>query len=199
MLLKGDSLGKIAAKYDAELDDILIFNGISKEDTLKEGDVLFVPNGIIKSTVSKSTSSKSKSSVSSNTTAPSGYYLRPMVGPITSPYGPRKLGYHYGVDIGAKRGTPVVAAASGTVIKVINYCREGNSSCGGRYGNYVTIQHSNGTKTIYAHLSSSVVYVGQNVDQGQLIAKSGNTGRSTGPHLHFEVENSNGSNMRPRF
>jgi len=195
----GDILNRIANKYDADLEDMLVFNGISKDSKLKVGDILFVPNGIIKATISKSTkSSDSSSNVYSNTTAPAGYF-RPVVGPITSPYGSRRSGFHYGVDIGNKRGTPIVSAASGTVINVVNYCVEGKSSCGGRYGNYLTIQHSNGTKTRYAHLSSVLVSVGQEVSQGQLIGKVGNTGRSSGPHLHFEIIKSSGSTMKPSF
>jgi len=198
---KGDTISKIADKYEAEMEDMLIFNGISKSDGLKQGDILFVPNGIIKPTVvvnKKSPSSSSNgSSISSNTKAPSGYYIRPSAGIITSPYGSRKGGFHYGVDIGNKRGTPIIAAASGIVTKVVSSCSEGRSSCGGRYGNYVVIDHPNGTSTMYAHLSSVSVSVGTTVSQGQKIGTLGNTGRSTGPHLHFEVRNANGSTMRP--
>ena len=194
---KGDTFTGIVNKYDAELEDMLIFNGLSKDDPLKVGDIVFVPNGVIKTVAPKPSSSGSSGTTYSNTKAPAGYYIRPATGRITSPYGPRKGGFHYGVDIGNKRGTPVVAAASGTVVNVINYCVEGKSSCGGRYGNYITIEHPNGTKTRYAHLGSVKVSVGQTVSQGQLIGAIGNTGRSTGPHLHFEVINSNGSTMRP--
>lgn len=193
---KGDNLSKIASNYDTELEDMLVFNGINKDSLLKEGDVLFVPNGIIK-TVQKTSSNNTTATISSNTKAPSGYFIKPAVGRITSPYGSRWGTFHYGVDIGNSRGTPVVASASGKVVKVVNYCKEGNSSCGGRYGNYITIEHPNGMKTKYAHLGSVNVSLGQNVNQGQLIGKIGNTGRSTGPHLHFEVINSNGSTVRP--
>lgn len=197
---KGDTISKIADKYEAEVEDIYIFNDISKESVLKQGDIIFVPNGIITPVVAKSTSSsssKSSGTKSSNTKAPEGYYIRPAVGKITSPYGSRKGGFHYGVDIGNARGTSVVAAASGTVIKVINGCVEGKTSCGGRYGNLIVIEHGNGTKTFYAHLSKVYVSVGQTVSQGKTIGTIGNTGGSTGPHLHFEVENANGSKMKP--
>jgi len=198
----GDTISKIADKYEAELEDILIFNGISKGDGLKQGDIIFVPNGVIapivKSSSSKSTSN-TKITVSSNTKTPSGYYARPAPGIITSPYGPRRGGFHYGVDIGNVRGTTVSAAASGVVSKVISGCVEGNSRCGGRYGNYIKIRHSNGTTTIYAHLAKVSVGLGKSVSKGEKIGTMGNTGSSTGPHLHFEVENSNGSKMRPVF
>ncbi|HLP86940.1 MAG TPA: M23 family metallopeptidase [Candidatus Paceibacterota bacterium] len=196
----GDTVSKIADKYEAETEDILIFNDIAKGETLKKGDIIFVPNGIIKTVAPvKPTSSGSSTTVVSNTKVASGYYLRPVAGIITSPYGSRRGGFHYGVDIGNKRGTPVMAAASGTVVEVVSGCKEGVKSCGGRYGNHIIIQHSNNTRTFYAHLSKASVSVGQSVSQGDIIGALGNTGRSTGPHLHFEIENSNGSKMRPVF
>ncbi|MBK5215246.1 MAG: M23 family metallopeptidase [Candidatus Pacebacteria bacterium] len=198
----GDTLGKIVDKYDAEMEDVEIFNGILKGDALKPGDIIFVPNGIIKPVVvvsTKTSVSSKTATVASNTKVQSGYYIRPTTGIVTSPYGPRRGGFHYGVDIGNKRGTPIVAAASGIVVKVISGCVEGNSRCGGGYGNYIEIQHSNGTKTTYAHLGKVSVKYGQTVSVGGQIGTIGNTGRSTGPHLHFEIENINGSKMRPSF
>jgi murein DD-endopeptidase MepM/ murein hydrolase activator NlpD len=195
---KGDNFSKIASQYDAELEDMLVYNGLTKDSGLKVGDTLFVPNGVIKAVVAKTNkTSGSSKTVYSSSKAPAGYYVRPAVGPITSPYGSRRSGFHYGVDIGNKRGTAVVSAASGVVVNAVGYCKEGVSNCGGRYGNYITIQHPNGTKTKYAHLQKVSVSVGQNVSQGELIGTLGNTGRSTGPHLHFEVINSNGSTMKP--
>lgn len=104
--------------------------------------------------------------------------------PITSPFGMRYhpvLGYsamHYGLDIAVPSGTPIYAMADGQVII---------SDFVGSYGNLVVIDHGNGVTSLYAHLSSRQVSVGQAVNKGQLVAISGNTGRSTGPHLHFEV------------
>jgi len=192
----GDTIAKIANKYDADSDEISIYNGIS-DGTIKAGDVIIVPNGVIVNTPSKSTSSSSSSGNSKS--APVGYYLRPASGRITSPYGSRKGGFHYGVDIGNARGTPVYAAASGKVIAVVSYCKEGATSCGGRYGNYIVIEHANGQRTRYAHLSKVNVSVGQSVKQGKQIGAIGNTGRSTGPHLHFQVEKQNGATVRPVF
>jgi len=194
----GDTISKIADKYDAIAEDISIFNDISNGDVLKKDTIVFVPNGIIKPVVSKSTpSSGSSYAISSNTKIQSGYYMRPALGIITSPYGSRKGGFHPGVDIGGSRGTLVVAAASGIVVNVVNGCVEGRKSCGGGYGNHIDIEHPNGDRTKYAHLSKTSVSVGQSVSQGQPIGVLGNTGNSTGPHLHWEVENSNGSKMRP--
>lgn len=101
----------------------------------------------------------------------SGFGMR--VHPIT---GVRRL--HAGVDIGAPTGTPIVAAATG----VVSFA----SSAGG-YGNLVKIAHGGGTETRYAHASVLLVRPGQRVERGQLIARVGSTGLSTGPHLHFEI------------
>lgn len=104
---------------------------------------------------------------------------------ITSPYGTRihpvtgKLKTHTGLDIGAGMGTNIFAAADGTVLV------SGWNS--GGYGNYVVIDHGGGLTTLYAHCSSLLVSAGQRVSRGQVIAKCGSTGISTGPHLHFEV------------
>ncbi len=196
---KGDTVSKIAQKYDAESEDVFIFNDISKDSVLNIKDIIFVPNGIIKQASSGKSSVGAKSS---NTRVDSGYYSRPIVGGrVTSPYGPRKGGFHYGVDLAVdgRTGHSVMASASGEVIKVVNGCRVGNINCGGRYGNYIVIKHNNGTKTIYAHLEKVYVSVGDDVSGGQKIGTLGNTGRSTGPHLHFEIENANGSKMKPPF
>lgn len=198
IVASGDTVSKIASKYDADKEDIIIFNGMSDGVGLKKGDVIFVPNGTKPATVATSKTTTSKVS-SSSQSAPSGYYIRPTSGRVTSSYGSRKGSFHYGIDMGGGRGASVVASASGTVIQVVSSCREGVSYCGGRYGNYIIIEHPNGQRTRYAHLQKVKVHVGQSVDQGDLIGLLGNTGRSTGPHLHFEVIKSNGSTVRPPF
>ncbi len=204
VIKKGDTISKIAAKYDAETDDIKVFNGINSDSELKVGDTLYIPNGIIKAPepTKKPTSSNNNSSSnnSGSSTVSSGYYKWPVAGGrITSPYGSRRGGFHYGVDIGAPRGTAVFAAASGTVVETVSYCSEGVTSCGGRYGNYIVVQHSNGTYTRYAHLSKVSASIGDSVSKGERIGAVGNTGRSSGPHLHFQIEKGNGSTIRPKF
>ena len=188
---KGDTFGKIAQMYDVEIEDITVFNDIDATKLIP-GKKIIIPNGIIKATTSVTSSSGTKSSssvsVSSSASVSSGYYIRPTTGPITSRFGPRKGSYHYGIDFGTPTGTPIVAAASGTVIK---------TTCGSGYGNCLVIQHDNGTQTLYAHASALYVNVGAKVTQGQKIAAVGTTGRSTGPHLHFEIIKSNGSKMNP--
>lgn len=198
---KGDTLEKIALKYDADVEDIKIFNDIPNNNVLKQGDTLYVPNGIIKPVVIIEKPSVIRKPVydDSNPIIVNGYYMRPAPGPITSPYGSRKGAFHYGIDIGNTRGTSVVAAAQGRVIEVFGSCKEGRRSCGGRYGNYIVIAHVNGTTTRYAHLQKVSVSVGDNVVQGERIGTVGNTGRSTGPHLHFEIKKSNGASIKPSF
>lgn len=87
-------------------------------------------------------------------------------------------GHHTGLDFAAPSGTPVFSALAGTVVE---------AGWGGAYANIVIVKHSNGIKTLYAHLSSSTVTVGDKVLRGQRIGTVGTTGNSTGPHLHFEV------------
>jgi len=106
--------------------------------------------------------------------------IHPTSGVVTSRFGSRWGSNHKGTDIGAPIGTPIVAAAGGTVT-VAQYGYSGG------YGNYIIISHGNGVQTVYAHCNELKVAVGQTVSQGQLIATVGNTGRSTGPHLHIEI------------
>ncbi len=115
---------------------------------------------------------------SGSTTPSAAGLIWPVQGPITSPFGWRWGRMHEGIDIGVPYGTPIHAAAAGTVI----YCgwEEG-------YGNLVAIDHGGNLATAYAHQSSIVVSCGQQVAQGQVIGYVGCTGHCTGPHLHFEV------------
>lgn len=105
-------------------------------------------------------------------------YHYPYIGRITSRYGPRRGRAHQGLDISLKVGDPVYAVFDGKVRL---------SKAAGNYGNLVIIRHNNGLETYYAHLSERSVQTGDWVVAGQQIGLGGNTGRSTGPHLHFEV------------
>lgn len=106
--------------------------------------------------------------------------IRPVSGTVTSRFGSRWGTSHKGIDIGAPKGTPIKAAAAGTVT-LAQY------GYGGGYGNHVIISHGNGVQTLYGHCTSLNVKVGQKVSQGQVIATVGSTGNSTGNHLHLEI------------
>ncbi len=129
----------------------------------------------------------------SDTTLADGALQWPLsaAGTITSPQGYRtdpitgEISYHSGTDIAVPEGTPILAAADGTVT-VANAL----DSWGGSYGYHVKLDHGSGLTTLYAHCSSICVTAGQQVKAGEVIAYVGQTGRATGPHLHFEVHSS---------
>lgn len=114
--------------------------------------------------------------------------VRPVSGVLTSRYGYRWGRTHTGIDIGTSTGTPIKAAASGTVTF---------SGWKGSLGKLVVVSHGNGIQTYYGHCSSLLVSSGQTISAGQVIAKVGSTGRSTGSHLHFEIR-VNGSAINPQ-
>lgn len=103
----------------------------------------------------------------------------PVKGRITSNFGTRRYRFHYGTDVKLQTGDTVVSSFSGQV-RIIDYERRG-------YGHYVVIRHHNGLETVYAHLSRVLVKHDQLVEAGEAIALGGSTGRSTGPHLHYEI------------
>ena len=102
----------------------------------------------------------------------------PVEGKVFSPFGPRRGRFHSGVDISAPRGTPIYAAAAGTVVRAA--WRSG-------FGKSILIDHGNGAMTRYSHCDTMVCRAGEKVSAGQKIGTVGRTGRTTGPHLHFEV------------
>lgn len=176
---KGDTIKSIAKKYKADEGDIAKFNGIVDDTELVVGNIILVPDGEI-AMVQPVKTKNVKGSKILNTysyTAPTGFLIRPVVGGRKS----QGIHGHNGIDIAATPGTPIIAAASGRVIvaKASGY--------NGGYGNMIIMTHDNGVQTVYAHLRAVYVESGQTVPQGQVIGELGNTGRSTGPHLHFEV------------
>lgn len=169
----GDTLQTIAKKYKADLEDVLSYNNIPAGAKLVVGDTIIIPDGVINAV---QTTTAVKVSVQQTTVA-SGYYLRPISG------GRKSQGGHgnNGVDLAAPVGTPIVAAADGKVIL------SRTSGYNGGYGTYVVISHSNGTQSLYAHMSANNVNVGDVVKQGDVIGAIGMTGKTTGPHIHFEI------------
>ena len=174
-VVKGDTLKSIATKYGADANEIAQFNGLDPLAPLKIGSTIIIPGGEIVAPPPRARSSSAPRE--SNGSVQTGYYSNPVPGGVIT------QGLHgwNGVDIGAARGTPIYAAANGTVIIVRN-----NGAWNGGYGNYVVISHNNGSQTLYSHMKNAVVSPGP-VNNRQIIGYVGATGRATGPHLHFEV------------
>ena len=176
---KGDTLASIAKKYAGDAGEIASFNGI--EGLLAAGQEIIIPDGEVPATVApaRTRGSSSVKLAASGTPTEIGYYLRPLTGGI------RTQGIHgyNGVDLAASVGTPILASASGEVIVAKD------SGWNGGYGEYVVIQHGNGSQTLYGHMSNVAVSSGTTVEKGQVIGYVGSTGKSTGSHLHFEIRN----------
>ncbi|MES2985906.1 MAG: M23 family metallopeptidase [Patescibacteria group bacterium] len=175
VIRSGDTVSEISEKFHVSQKELTEFNDL-QDGKLVVGDKIIIPGGKI---LSSSTPSKPTTSTKpALTTAIKGFFSRPVAG------GTRTQGIHghNGIDIAAAEGTPILAARDGYVSLV----RGGNGWNGG-YGNYVVITHEGGIQTLYAHMSSIDVLQGQNVKKGQKVGGMGNTGQSTGVHLHFEV------------
>lgn len=175
----GNILDGVAALM--AVDDVTLqqLNGISQPQDIYVGQQLVVPD-VPTRTMYYATAAI----VPHENTGGAPALIWPAVGPITTPFGVKgnewKEGFHMGLDIGASFGSPIVAAAAGTVEIAALDTQHG-------YGNEVLINHGNGWETRYAHMSKIVAQPGEQVKQGQLIGYIGETGFATGPHLHFEV------------
>jgi len=164
-------------------EKFVAYTAVKRNGELEKKDVS--EEKIIKQAVPKVVAKGSRATyqVASRGGVSSGRLIWPVQGSISQSYG----GRHTGIDIAGPSGTKISAADGGTVTFV---------GWDGGYGKFVIINHGNGLVTRYAHCSSFLVSSGQKVDQGQAIATRGSTGRSTGPHLHFEVLQ-NGSFRNP--
>jgi LysM repeat protein len=182
---KGETLGAIANKFGVDANDVLTANNLPEDSKLSLAQILFIPGG--KKIYYAPPTSKVASAYNpidvikgllspSKAVAPAGKMLWPTVGHIITQYFSWK---HKGLDIANKLGTPVYAAESGTIIDA------GWSTAG--YGNKVDIDHGGGIITRYGHATKLLVRKGDVVKKGDVIMLMGSTGRSTGPHLHFEV------------
>lgn len=196
----GDTISGIAKKFDADQQEILEFNDLDNPGQIKAGLELIIPDAeptpavAVKKpaapTKSTSTSSAAKSTSvthsedddhddgSDEIAGSKGFFINPAPGSVLT------QGLHAvnAVDFGAKIGSPIIAAAGGTVVVA-----KGNGAYNGGFGNFIVISHGNGIQTLYAHLSKVDVAVGDSVDQGDHIGSMGSTGKSTGSHLHFEI------------
>lgn len=169
----GDTIASIAKKYEANTDEVASYNQLEKDAALTIGETVIVPGGALHTAVAKKSITSSKGGSSNGT----GSFVHPAPGTIKT----QSIHGYNAVDLAGTMGSEVRAALGGTVIV------SKSSGWNGGYGQYIVIKHANGTQTLYSHLSSNAVGVGDVVAAGETIGGLGNTGKSTGPHLHFEV------------
>ncbi len=176
----GDTLASIAKRYQVTPDVITGYkpNGISDTAALIPGRKLIVPGGI--RPFEARLVYTSAGAVTVNALPQAGLFIWPCNGVITQYFSQ----YHLAIDIGNREGTPIYAAAAGTVTLAGWY---------GTMGNTVRISHAGGYETLYGHMSKVLVQVGQVVKQGEQIGLMGSTGRSTGPHTHFIIHRGGGA------
>ncbi len=160
----GDEAEAVANKHGVDLIDFLAVNGLQKGQSLPVGEDLILPGA--------------RPQREAVLAARGELYRWPTRGRLTSPFGYRWGSFHSGIDIATSTGTPVVATRAGRVTF---------AGWRGGYGYLVILDHGGGISSYYAHLSSIAVRTGQVVDAEALVGRVGSTGRSTGPHLHFEI------------
>ncbi len=204
---KGQTLFRISQAYQVSVASLLEANRLKPSTPLKVGQRLVIPGA---KTVRKVEASRSltveerltlERSLLEEVTAPppptepprpgvktDAELLWPIVGPLNSPFGPRWGRFHAGIDIGSPHYQEVVAAADGEVMYA--------DATKGGLGKAIVLQHGRGLRTVYAHLSIIIAREGDTVRQGQAIGGVGETGRASGPHLHFEVRK-NGVPVNP--
>ncbi|GAB4514306.1 MAG: hypothetical protein Kow0047_26080 [Anaerolineae bacterium] len=172
----GDTIESLAQAWGVAPIDILSapFNRLSGPEDLRPGMRLFIPNG--KKDLTRWLRKPSP--------APGYDFMWPIVGRITQGYSAG----HRAIDIGSVYGAPIYASRAGVVVHAA-WARTG-------YGYTVIIDHGHGMTTLYSHMKGAWVHVGDRVSQGQLIGEVGSTGRSTGPHVHFEIR-VNGQRVNP--
>jgi murein DD-endopeptidase MepM/ murein hydrolase activator NlpD len=192
---KGENLYRIAQRYGTSVDAIVRANRIADVRELQIGQRLWIPNGTAAYAARNGGGGGVRHAANPwgavdprGRTSGEPRFIWPVDGKVSSAYGFRNGAHHDGIDIPARRGTPVRAAESGRVI------HSGNTLAG--YGNTVIIKHVGKFSTVYAHNRRNLVREGDFVERGQVIAEVGDTGRTTAPHLHFEIRR-NGSPNNP--
>jgi len=191
IVVGGDTLDRIGRRYGVSVDALVAANHLaSAHVTLRIGHRLLVPPaepGVrrVRRLPQRAAPNLREARGPTNLVlaipdfvdeAP--HFAWPSYGPITSPFGRRRHGWHRGVDIRGQRGDPVTAAASGVVVV---------SGIEPRYGRVIKIEHDGGFMTVYAHNDENLVEVGDEVQAGDLIGRIGRTGRATAEHVHFEI------------
>lgn len=167
-----EDIWRISRAYEVDAKTIMESNEIYNPDDIKEGDKIFIPGARKVLEVPPPTYEELAEA------AKKGLFVWPVDGMIYSLFGPRCGRIHKGIDISAPIGIPVSASRDGDVVF---------AGRRGGYGNVVEIKHDDHYMTVYAHLSKVFVKEGDSVKRGDVIGNVGSTGRTTGPHLHFEI------------
>jgi lipoprotein NlpD len=181
----GENLYRIGMAYGIAHQELARINGISNPDRLRVGQRIFIPGGTRALPVSLITPERATDEAPSSRELPrgQGVFIWPLErGVVTSKFGPRGQSFHDGIDIGAPVGTTVRCAREGRVIY---------SDTLRGYGNVVIVQHPGGYATVYAHNAENLVRDGAHLRQGDVVARVGRSGRTTGPNLHFEIRKDN--------
>jgi murein DD-endopeptidase MepM/ murein hydrolase activator NlpD len=184
----GETLWGIAREHGVSVDALIRVNGLTPRGRLHVGQRLSVPLTDVQEG-SQEPPSLADIVLERPPAMPALQFVRPVPGPIVSPFGPRGAAWHGGVDLRAERHDPIRAAAAGMVI---------TSGWERAYGHVLKMWHPNDLMTVYAHNLENLAKVGDWVEQGQVIATVGSTGRATAPHLHFEIR-LNGRKYNPTF
>jgi len=177
---KGETLWRISKTYGVDIQLIAEYNDIYDPSLIYAGQKLFIPGARRALDVPPRKDGKpvSEEEELGKIVVNKGMFLWPTDGIVYSLFGARWGETHRGIDITGKSGTPIVASKSGKVIF---------AGYKGGYGNMVKLQHVDGYETLYGHMSKVAVKVGDEIKEGEVIGYMGSTGKSTGPHLHFEI------------
>jgi len=180
------TLYRISKTYDVDLRKVAAINGISDPSRIQVGQQILIPGAkrVLKVEIYiEDVLEEAEKKEKGRAAYPKIDFLWPVEGRLTELFDERENRRHQGIDISAPAGTPVRASSSGSVIY------SGNTIRG--YGNLVILRHSGEWVTVYAHNQVNLVEEGMEVERGQIIGRVGETGRASGPHLHFEIRKGN--------
>jgi murein DD-endopeptidase MepM/ murein hydrolase activator NlpD len=181
----GENLFRLSQQYGVTVEAIARENGLDDPMQLTAGRVLFIPGAAPDPRTAQISAQPTPSAQSDAQPGRAGRLLWPVRGVIYSPFGPRHGEQHDGLDLAAPEGSPIVAAADGTVV----FAGEQRG-----YGRIILVSHAGDIVTVYAHNRDNQVKAGDKVVRGQQLATVGRSGNASGPHLHFEVR----AGTRPR-
>lgn len=181
----GENLFRIGKAYDVSHQELARINRIADPGQISVGQRIFIPGATRQlpvEVITPQTATAERPATPEPQDKGREGFIWPVRGNITSRYGPRGNSFHDGIDVSVPEGTPIVAIEKGEVIY--------KDQLRG-YGNLVIIRHAGGFVSVYSHNKKNFVHEGQEVAQGEVIGEVGDTGRTTAPHLHFEIRKNN--------